>query len=94
MNDFMRPAVYDAWHGIEPVQARAGTGMVCDVVGPVCESSDYLGKDRELDVRPGDLLAVRDVGAYGASMACEYNTRPSPLRIAGGWRDHPPNKSP
>lgn len=81
MNDFMRPAVYDAWHNIEPVQARAGTGMACDVVGPVCESSDYLGKDRELDVSPGDLLAVRDAGAYGASMACEYNTRPRPCEL-------------
>lgn len=77
MNDLMRPALYDAHHRIEPVRAQAGPLEVCDVVGPVCESGDFLARGRELP-RPaaGDLLAVRDAGAYASSMASNYNLRP------------------
>jgi diaminopimelate decarboxylase len=78
MNDLIRPTLYDAWHDIRPVHANSGKDrMVADVVGPVCESGDYLALDRELPVcRPGDLLAVMTAGAYGAVQASTYNTRP------------------
>jgi diaminopimelate decarboxylase len=76
MNDLLRPALYDAWHEIRPVRTRAGGGArVCQVVGPVCESGDFLGKDRLLNVEQGDLLAVLSAGAYGMSMSSNYNTR-------------------
>jgi diaminopimelate decarboxylase len=77
MNDLLRPALYDAWHDIAPVTVDAPrTARVYDVVGPVCESGDFLGRDRELGIEPGDLLAVVSAGAYGASMNSNYNTRP------------------
>jgi diaminopimelate decarboxylase len=76
MNDLMRPALYDAWQDIAPVQKRAGTAQQYDVVGPVCESGDFLGRDRALKLQAGDLLAVCSAGAYGASMSSNYNTRP------------------
>jgi len=77
MTDLIRPALYGAWHGIEPVVARDAKEIVCDVVGPVCETSDTLGSDRRLPrVDVGDLLAVRDTGAYGSVMASNYNRRP------------------
>ena len=79
MNDLMRPALYDAWHGIDPVaEPPPGTGTVeTDVAGPVCESGDVLGRGRQLPpLAAGDLLAVRDVGAYGSVMASTYNGRP------------------
>jgi diaminopimelate decarboxylase len=79
MTDLIRPALYSAWMGIEPVVRRSEKPEVMDVVGPVCESSDFLGKARELAVKPGDWLAVRDAGAYGATMASRYNSRPLPL---------------
>lgn len=76
MNDLLRPALYQAWHDIEPVAERPGvTGAPADVVGPVCESSDFLGKQRPLAARPGDLLAVRSAGAYGFGMSSNYNSR-------------------
>ena len=76
MNDLPRPAMYQAFHRIEPVSARADEKTVqYDVVGPVCESGDWLGRDRDLAVRPGDLLAVLSAGAYCMSMASNYNTR-------------------
>jgi diaminopimelate decarboxylase len=75
MNDLPRPAMYEAWHGIEPVQPRQGTQATYDVVGPVCESGDWLGRERSLAVQPGDLLAVLSAGAYCMSMASNYNTR-------------------
>jgi diaminopimelate decarboxylase len=75
MNDLPRPAMYEAWHGIEPVQPRQGTQATYDVVGPVCESGDWLGRERSLAVQPGDLLAVLSTGAYCMSMASNYNTR-------------------
>jgi diaminopimelate decarboxylase len=77
MTDLLRPALYGAWHAIDPVSPREGDAIACDVVGPVCESSDVLGKMRHLPpVEVGDVLAVRDTGAYGAIMASNYNKRP------------------
>lgn len=75
MNDLMRPALYQAWQEIVPVIPREGERQTYDLVGPVCETGDFLGKDRELVLREGDLLAVRSSGAYGFVMASNYNTR-------------------
>ena len=75
MNDLPRPAMYEAFHGIVPLHARSGATTTYDVVGPVCESGDWLGRDRALAVHSGDLLAVLSAGAYCASMASTYNTR-------------------
>jgi diaminopimelate decarboxylase len=90
MTDLLRPALYDAWHAIEPVAPRPGETMRADVVGPVCETSDTLGRDRALPpVEVGDLLAVRDTGAYGAVMASNYNRRPNAAEAlvdAGAWQ--------
>jgi diaminopimelate decarboxylase len=77
MNDLLRPALYEAWHDITPVAVDAPrTLRTYDVVGPVCESGDFLGHDRELGIEAGDLLAVVSAGAYGAVMSSNYNTRP------------------
>ncbi len=77
MNDSIRPALYDAWHGIEPVTHTNRPKEVVDVVGPVCESGDFLARDRELpELEEGDLLAMRSAGAYGFVMASNYNSRP------------------
>jgi diaminopimelate decarboxylase len=77
MNDLLRPALYDAWHDITPVQVdQPRERRVYDVVGPVCESGDFLGLARELGIDAGDLLAVVSAGAYGAVMSSNYNTRP------------------
>jgi len=75
MNDLMRPTMYDAWMGVVPVTPRADAPVSYDVVGPVCESGDWLARDRALAVRPGDLLAVTSAGAYGMAMSSNYNTR-------------------
>ncbi|HET7293026.1 MAG TPA: diaminopimelate decarboxylase [Vicinamibacteria bacterium] len=76
MNDLLRPALYEAFHRIEPVVDVGAAARAADVVGPVCESGDFLARDRPLpEVRPGDLLAVRDAGAYGFSMSSNYNLR-------------------
>ncbi|MEI5997556.1 diaminopimelate decarboxylase [Paraburkholderia bengalensis] len=75
MNDLARPAMYEAYHAIEPVVQRDGGKHVYDVVGPVCESGDWLGRERELAIEPGDLLALRSAGAYGFVMSSNYNTR-------------------
>jgi diaminopimelate decarboxylase len=75
MNDLMRPAMYQAWMGIVPARLRAVEPLVWDVVGPICESGDWLGRDRSLAVHSGDLLAVLSAGAYCMSMASNYNTR-------------------
>ncbi len=81
MNDLVRPSHYDAWHEIDAVKPRA-TRVVADVVGPVCESGDFLALNRVVDdVRPGDLLAVRTAGAYGFVMASNYNSRPRPAEV-------------
>ncbi|MFT6975481.1 MAG: diaminopimelate decarboxylase [Bermanella sp.] len=82
MNDLIRPALYSAWQRIVEVQPRTNTDKkVYDVVGPVCETGDFLGKDRELAILPGDLLAVKSSGAYGFAMASNYNTRNKPAEI-------------
>lgn len=81
MNDLMRPALYEAWHEIKPVVARMGKREMYDVVGPVCESGDFLGLQRLLSVQPGDLLAIFSAGAYGMSMSSNYNTRPRAAEV-------------
>lgn len=75
MNDLMRPAMYEAWHGVLPVQARQDELRIYDVVGPVCESGDWLARERSLSISSGDLLAIMSAGAYGMTMASNYNTR-------------------
>jgi diaminopimelate decarboxylase len=81
MNDLMRPALYDAWHDVVPVQANAGALETWDIVGPVCESGDFIGRERKLALRESDLLAVRSAGAYGMSMSSNYNTRPRAAEV-------------
>jgi diaminopimelate decarboxylase len=81
MNDLMRPALYDAYHAIEAVQPRTGNTDTYEIVGPVCESGDFLGHDRELCLQEGDVLAIKSAGAYGMSMASNYNTRPRAAEI-------------
>ncbi|MEH6357975.1 MAG: diaminopimelate decarboxylase [Pseudomonadales bacterium] len=75
MNDLLRPALYQAWQAIEAVKPRDGATNNYDIVGPICETGDFLGKDRELCLEPGDLLAIRSSGAYGFSMSSNYNSR-------------------
>ncbi|WP_159567413.1 diaminopimelate decarboxylase [Budvicia diplopodorum] len=83
MNDLIRPALYEAWMKIIPVEQNASNkgNQIYDVVGPVCETSDFLGKQRELNISQGDLLAVRSAGAYGFSMSSNYNTRCRPAEV-------------
>ena len=81
MNDLARPALYDAFHDIKPVVPRAAATRSYDVVGPVCESGDFLGHDRELAVEAGDLLAILSAGAYGMTMSSNYNTRPRAAEV-------------
>jgi diaminopimelate decarboxylase len=81
MNDLIRPALYDAWHGVEPVRARDEPSRRYQVVGPVCESADFLARDRELALREGDLLAVRAAGAYAFVMSSNYNSRPRACEV-------------
>jgi diaminopimelate decarboxylase len=75
MNDLIRPTLYQAWQNIVPVIPREGEAKTYDLVGPICETGDFIGKDRELCLAPGDLLAVRSAGAYGFVMSSNYNTR-------------------
>lgn len=90
MTDLIRPALYDAWHDIEPVVPRAGAPVPVEVVGPVCETSDTFASARPLPpVEVGDLLAIRDAGAYGSVMASNYNRRPMAAEVLvenGQWR--------
>lgn len=81
MNDLQRPALYGAWHDILPVAPRTGDAEVYDIVGPVCETGDFLAKERLLSLAEGDLLAVRSAGAYGFTMSSNYNTRPRAAEI-------------
>ena len=81
MNDLLRPALYDAWHEVEPVRPGAAPPRVWQIVGPVCESADFLARDRLLPLASGDLLAVRTVGAYGFAMSSNYNTRPRACEV-------------
>lgn len=90
MTELLRPALYDAYHRIEPVSPRAGAERMYEFVGPVCETTDVVGKERRLPVLvPGDLVAIRDAGAYGSAMASNYNRRPLPVEVLaeeGVWR--------
>ncbi len=81
MNDLMRPALYDAYHDIQAVSPRIGAAVTYEIVGPVCESGDFLGHDRTLNLAEGDLLAIMSAGAYGMSMASNYNTRGRAIEI-------------
>lgn len=82
MTDLLRPALYDAVHRIWPVREPSGPPRPTDVAGPICESTDFLGRDCALpDLGPGDLLAVLDAGAYGMTMASHYNTHPRPAEV-------------
>ncbi|ONM44784.1 diaminopimelate decarboxylase [Halopseudomonas pachastrellae] len=82
MNDLIRPALYSAWMGIDAVKPRSDVAaQAWDLVGPVCETGDFLGKDRELALAEGDLLAVRSAGAYGFVMSSNYNTRPRAAEV-------------
>lgn len=90
MTDLLRPALYGAWHDIVPVESRPGQPTLCDIVGPVCETTDTLGSARMLPpIEVGDLLLVRDAGAYGSVMASNYNRRPTAAEVLvdnGAWR--------
>ena len=90
MTELMRPALYDAYHRIEPLEPRPGPAERADIVGPICESTDTFARDRELaPVEVGDLVLIRDAGAYGSAMASNYNRRPLPAEVlvdAGRWR--------
>ena len=81
MTELMRPALYEAYHAIVPIQAKALPQQTYDVVGPVCESGDWLGRDRALAIAEGDYLAILSAGAYGFVMSSNYNTRPRPAEI-------------
>ncbi len=81
MNDLLRPALYDAWHDVLPVVRHDGPAKRYDVVGPICESADFLARDRTLALAPGDLLAVMSAGAYGMTMSSNYNSRPRPPEV-------------
>lgn len=81
MNDLLRPALYNAWQRILPVSLRQSEKKLYDIAGPVCESADFLGKDRELPIEAGDLLAVDSAGAYAFSMSSNYNSRCRPAEI-------------
>ncbi|TAM10610.1 MAG: diaminopimelate decarboxylase [Nevskiaceae bacterium] len=90
MNDLIRPSLYGAWHAIVPVVARSTAAQRWDIVGPVCESGDWLGKDRELALEEGDLLAILGAGAYGFAMSSNYNARPRAAEVmVDGTQAHP-----
>jgi diaminopimelate decarboxylase len=81
MNDLMRPALYGAWQEIVALEPKPGSTKTYDLVGPVCETGDFLGKDRQLNLAAGDYLAVKSAGAYGFTMSSNYNTRPRAAEI-------------
>jgi diaminopimelate decarboxylase len=82
MNDLLRPALYGAFHRLEPVRRRGGELFEADVVGPVCETGDFLARGRKIErPEPGDLMAVRDTGAYGFAMSSRYNMRPRAAEV-------------
>ena len=83
MNDLLRPSLYNAYHEIVPVERRDGTGTAkVDIVGPICETGDFFARDREMpSLEEGDLLAILDAGAYGMSLASNYNSRPRPVEL-------------
>ena len=76
MNDLLRPSLYQSWHGILPATTKTQGDPLCwDIVGPICESGDWLAKDRMLSIQEGDLLAILSAGAYGSTLSSNYNTR-------------------
>ena len=81
MNDLIRPALYKAWHTVVAVRNSGRPEAVYDVVGPVCESGDFLAQDRRLGALAGDLLAVMSAGAYGMAMSSNYNSRPRAAEV-------------
>ena len=81
MNDLIRPALYEAWHEVRTVKESTATPAVYDIVGPVCESADFLAKQRRLSAAPGDLIAIMSSGAYGMSMSSNYNSRPRAAEV-------------
>ena len=81
MNDLLRPTLYDAWMGVVPAEVRSGPQDVYDIVGPVCESGDWIARDRSLALQPGDVLAVTGAGAYGMAMSSNYNARPRAAEV-------------
>jgi len=91
MTELIRPALYEAWHGVERIMpaGRGARPARYDLVGPVCESADFLAHDRSLSLAEGDVLAVMNAGAYGFAMASNYNSRPRPPEIiVDGHRMH------
>jgi diaminopimelate decarboxylase len=81
MDNLIRPALYNAWHNIISTNKNSTEEILCDVVGPVCECADFLGKDRKLVVEQGDLLIITSCGAYASSMSSNYNSRPRPSEV-------------
>ncbi|AEC21394.1 diaminopimelate decarboxylase [Pusillimonas sp. T7-7] len=81
MNDLVRPTLYDAWHSVEAVKPRQQGDTLYDIVGPICESGDWLARDRKLTLQQGDLLAIMSAGAYAFTMASQYNTRPRAAEV-------------
>ena len=81
MNDLMRPALYDAYHNILPVLRENGPAQSYEVVGPICETGDFIGHGRDLAIGPESLLAVLSAGAYGMSMSSNYNSRPRAAEV-------------
>ncbi len=81
MNDLMRPALYDAYHHIQPVHKNTGNKQTYEIVGPICETGDFLGNARSLSITQGDLLAIMSAGAYGMSMSSNYNSRPRAAEV-------------
>jgi diaminopimelate decarboxylase len=81
MNDLIRPALYDAWHAVQPVRPRSDARRLWQIVGPVCESADFLARDRELALAEGDLLAILSAGAYAMAMSSNYNSRPRAAEV-------------
>jgi diaminopimelate decarboxylase len=81
MNDLIRPALYGAWHEVRPVQESAAPAGVCDIVGPVCESADFLAKERRVAAAEGDVLAIMSCGAYAMAMSSNYNSRPRAAEV-------------
>jgi len=89
MNDLMRPALYGAWQAIEPVNKKSSEPLkTYDIVGPICETGDFLGKNRKLSLKQGDLLAIRSAGAYGFTMSSNYNSRPRVAEIMVDGSNH------
>ena len=82
MNDLLRPALYDAYHKVLPcIRKERRPDFLFDLVGPICETGDWLAKRQDFSVSQGDLVAIKDVGAYGFSMASNYNSRPRPPEV-------------